>query len=134
MTVKRTDDRLVHKAEALRRRMEQQDLERAEAAARQRAAEQAEIELVTNRRREIYRMSRENPKEGLVTAIALLHKSCTAEREFDTAIQCLLSMVGNVVSYPEDPRFKRLRVNNEHFQDEIGKFEGGIECFIAKFQ
>ena len=31
----------------------------------------------------------------------------------------------------EDARFKKLRVGNEHFQEECGRFMGGVECFLA---
>ncbi|CAN0360387.1 unnamed protein product, partial [Discosporangium mesarthrocarpum] len=37
----------------------------------------------------------------------------------------------NVVSNPEEPRFRRIRRDNEPFQQAVGRFEGGIQILVA---
>ena len=37
----------------------------------------------------------------------------------------------NVASNPEDPRFRRIKRDNENFKRALGRFEGGIQILLS---
>ncbi|KAJ6810006.1 chromatin assembly factor 1 subunit A-B-like [Iris pallida] len=43
------------------------------------------------------------------------------------AFQTLLTYVGNVARNPDEDKFRKIRLNNQTFQDRIGSLQGGIE-------
>lgn len=43
------------------------------------------------------------------------------------AFQTLLAYVGNVARNPDEEKFRKIRLNNQTFQDRVGSLQGGIE-------
>lgn len=43
----------------------------------------------------------------------------------------LAQILRNVASNPEDPRFRRIKRDNENFQRALGRFEGGIQILLS---
>ncbi|KAJ8774226.1 hypothetical protein K2173_009657 [Erythroxylum novogranatense] len=43
------------------------------------------------------------------------------------AFQTLLTYIGNVVKSPNEEKFRKIRLNNQAFQDRVGSLQGGIE-------
>ncbi|XP_022761894.1 UBX domain-containing protein 1-like [Durio zibethinus] len=45
------------------------------------------------------------------------------------AFQTLLTYIGNVARNPDEEKFRKIRLNNQTFQDRVGSLKGGIEFF-----
>ncbi|XP_022734404.1 caldesmon isoform X1 [Durio zibethinus] len=45
------------------------------------------------------------------------------------AFQTLLTYVGNVARNPDEEKFRKIRLNNQTFQDRVGSLRGGVEFF-----
>ncbi|KAL0459919.1 UNVERIFIED_CONTAM: UBX domain-containing protein 6 [Sesamum latifolium] len=58
---------------------------------------------------------------------SLKHQNKDDIAEAMRAFQTLLIYVKNIVSNPEEEKFRKIRLNNPVFQDRVGKFEQGIE-------
>ncbi|KAJ9154002.1 hypothetical protein P3X46_027383 [Hevea brasiliensis] len=43
------------------------------------------------------------------------------------AFQTLLTYIGNVAKNPNEDKYRKIRVNNQTFQDRVGSLKGGIE-------
>ncbi|XP_039020844.1 eukaryotic translation initiation factor 3 subunit A-like [Hibiscus syriacus] len=43
------------------------------------------------------------------------------------AFQTLLTYIGNVARNPDEEKFRRIRLNNQTFQDRVGSLKGGVE-------
>lgn len=51
------------------------------------------------------------------------------------AFQTLLTYIGNVARNPDEEKFRKIRLNNQSFQDRVGSLRGGVEFFeICGFQ
>jgi uncharacterized protein YkwD len=44
------------------------------------------------------------------------------------AIGVLIHCLSNLIEHPDEPKFKRLRLDNEAFRKKLGRFPPGIEC------
>ena len=62
--------------------------------------------------------------------IELLEASCSAA-ELADALQTLHVLCANVVSRPEDPRFRNLRLLNASLQSSVARHAGGVEALLA---
>ncbi|OMO88604.1 hypothetical protein COLO4_20167 [Corchorus olitorius] len=45
------------------------------------------------------------------------------------AFQTLLTYIGNVARNPDEEKFRKIRLNNQAFQDRVGSLKGGVEFF-----
>ncbi|WRX21947.1 PUB domain - like 2 [Theobroma cacao] len=45
------------------------------------------------------------------------------------AFQTLLTYIGNVARNPDEEKFRKIRLNNQTFQDRVGSLKGGVEFF-----
>ncbi|CAM9867456.1 unnamed protein product, partial [Ectocarpus sp. 8 AP-2014] len=112
---------------------------------RQRAAEQEEARLAEDKRR------REREAQELASSVAVgaagvedglrrIDDACGGNpAEKKAAVQALQQaskaadtpILRNVASNPEDPRFRRIKRDNENFQRALGRFEGGIQILLS---
>jgi hypothetical protein len=103
-------------AQAVRREAE----EAREAIRRQQeaavAADRAWIESIPNRR----------TLEGVQTQLRLL-----ADAGGPSAISALQMIFSQIVSHPEEPKFRRIRRDHPRFLEDIGQYNGGKEVLIA---
>eukprot|EP00904_Undaria_pinnatifida_P009674 jgi/Undpi1/5837/HiC_scaffold_2.g01111.m1 len=51
--------------------------------------------------------------------------------EKKAAVEALQQILRNVASNPEDPRYRRIKRDNENFQRALGRFEGGIQILLS---
>ncbi|XP_011089082.1 UBX domain-containing protein 1 [Sesamum indicum] len=58
---------------------------------------------------------------------SLKHQNKDDNAEAMRAFGTLLIYVKNIVSNPEEEKFRKIRLNNPMFQDRVGKFEQGIK-------
>ncbi|KAL0436169.1 UNVERIFIED_CONTAM: hypothetical protein Sradi_0324800 [Sesamum radiatum] len=58
---------------------------------------------------------------------SLKHQNKDDNAEAMRAFQALFICVRNIVSNPEEEKFRKIRLNNPVFQDRVGKFEQGVE-------
>ncbi|CAM9634893.1 unnamed protein product [Scytosiphon promiscuus] len=104
---------------------------------RQLAAEQEEARLAEDKRR------REREAQELTRSVAVgaagvedglrrIDDACGGNpAEKKAAVQALQQILRNVASNPEDPRFRRIKRDNENFQRALGRFEGGIQILLS---
>lgn len=64
--------------------------------------------------------------EYLVFRISVVCKSWLVLFDLRSA-----QILRNVASNPEDPRFRRIKRDNENFQRALGRFEGGIQILLS---
>eukprot|EP00735_Rhodelphis_limneticus_P015015 TRINITY_DN914_c0_g1::TRINITY_DN914_c0_g1_i2::g.15960::m.15960 TRINITY_DN914_c0_g1::TRINITY_DN914_c0_g1_i2::g.15960 ORF type:complete len:415 (+),score=64.53,sp/Q6IP50/UBX1A_XENLA/28.37/3e-07,PUB/PF09409.5/6.5e+02,PUB/PF09409.5/2.4e+03,PUB/PF09409.5/2.8e-19,DZR/PF12773.2/0.04,zf-C2H2_2/PF12756.2/0.14,zf-C2H2_2/PF12756.2/14,UBA/PF00627.26/0.3,UBA/PF00627.26/5.8e+03,UBA/PF00627.26/3.6e+03,zf-C2H2/PF00096.21/73,zf-C2H2/PF00096.21/2.2,GFA/PF04828.9/1.1e+02,GFA/PF04828.9/2.7,Lamp/PF01299.12/1.1e+03,L len=48
-----------------------------------------------------------------------------------TAFQTLFKFVANVVQFPNDEKYRRIRISNDAFQSRVGRLDGGVQ-FLQK--
>jgi len=68
--------------------------------------------------------------QNLVSALAALKQNCSFE-DFCTGARTLLTFVSNVLAFPNDPKYKRVRMGNMRFHNSLGRQPGGVECMVA---
>ncbi|XVF84630.1 hypothetical protein PTKIN_Ptkin17bG0052700 [Pterospermum kingtungense] len=51
------------------------------------------------------------------------------DAKVNRAFQTLLTYVGNVARNPDEEKFRKIRLNNQAFQDRVGSLKGGVEFF-----
>lgn len=60
-----------------------------------------------------------------------LHRTCMTRLADALDFSCWVQILRNVASNPEDPRFRRIKRDNENFQRALGRFEGGIQILLS---
>ena len=126
----------------LQTQKEQEEQQRIAALAKQ----QEEVELA--KRAELLRQERINeaqrikdeetafmnsiPKgqEGIKLQLSKLKNTCNAQ-EYKTAIQSLHTVFSQILSHPEEIKYRKIKRDHAKFMQDIGRHEGGIELFIA---
>ncbi|GAV66168.1 UBA domain-containing protein/PUB domain-containing protein [Cephalotus follicularis] len=58
---------------------------------------------------------------------SLKHNHKDDEAKVKRAFQTLLTYIGNVAKNPDEEKFRKIRLNNQTFQDRVGALKGGIE-------
>eukprot|EP00752_Nemacystus_decipiens_P011045 g9813.t1 len=104
---------------------------------RQRAAEREAARQAEDKRRrelEAQELTRSVAvgAAGVEDGLRRIDDACGGNRtEKKAAVQALQQILRNVASNPEDPRFRRIKRDNENFQRALGRFEGGIQILLS---
>ncbi|CAN0092205.1 unnamed protein product [Pylaiella littoralis] len=104
---------------------------------RQLAAEREEARLAEDKRRrereaQELRGSVAVGAAGVEDGLRRIDDACGGNpAEKKAAVQALQQILRNVASNPEDPRFRRIKRDNENFQRALGRFEGGIQILLS---
>ena len=67
---------------------------------------------------------------SLQDALAMLQAGPSA-RDARDAVQAVHLLCANVVAHPDEPRFRRIRLVNPHFQATLARHAGGLEALLA---
>lgn len=67
---------------------------------------------------------------SLAEAVAVLESNTTL-MQMNEALDCLIVYVTNLLDYPEDERFWKIRISNIHFEERMGCIEGWEEAMNA---
>lgn len=66
----------------------------------------------------------------LASALALLESS-TSGADYNTALSTLLKISSNIISHPQEEKYRRMKKGNAAFQKRLGGKVGGDECMKA---
>jgi len=113
----------------LARRAEIHRLERLEAQRQQEAAEQAAKDAALAAE-QAWIDSIAKGEDGMREQLIVLKQSCSIA-QYKNAIKALHTLFRQIVSRPEEAKFRVIRLNHEKFLEDIGQFKGGQEFFIA---
>lgn len=64
----------------------------------------------------------------LAEALDKVKSSCSTNDEFTIASRTLLAYMKNIVLHSSEDKYRRIRVNNAHFQNKLASKDGGMEC------
>lgn len=131
-------ERKAEEAARLAEKKEQEEIaQRAEETRRARQeAEQARLEQEQLAREEAERADREwvqsiaKGTEGVRQQLATLRERTTLE-EYGAAMNALHTLFSQIVSHPEEVKFRRVRRDHARFHQDIGRHVGGRELLIA---
>lgn len=104
----------------------------AEAEERRRVAERLERIAAGEAGADPRRGAAAAPRLGLslTDALAALAAACEPA-ELASAVQALHLLCSNALAYPEDARFRGVRLLNETFQQAVARHAGGVEVLLA---
>eukprot|EP01012_Entosiphon_sulcatum_P052535 TRINITY_DN72198_c0_g1_i1.p1 TRINITY_DN72198_c0_g1~~TRINITY_DN72198_c0_g1_i1.p1 ORF type:complete len:331 (+),score=93.42 TRINITY_DN72198_c0_g1_i1:28-1020(+) len=123
--VKRIAEEEARKVEEERRL----EIERALERQRQIEAELFAQELQRRERLAAY-LAANSPDEILLDSVKTL-KAGTNSKQFEVVLRALQGCLANVVSYPDEDQFKRIRKANPSFHEEIAQYEGAVGVLFA---
>eukprot|EP01083_Nonionella_stella_P173993 601940_1 len=135
----RAREKAREEAEAKRRARAVDKIEAREAAARaereqKEAEERAEYERERAEREEEEAAERKRMDEaefmGIDDALEILESSCS-EREYAVGVKALSDLAENIATEPSDPKFRRIKKQNEAVQADLTRHIGGMECLVA---
>ncbi|XP_072946323.1 UBX domain-containing protein 6 [Epargyreus clarus] len=62
----------------------------------------------------------------------LIIQSCNSNREkVDTCVETLCKYLENIVTYPEEEKYRKIRMSNRAFRDRVQPLEGAMELLLA---
>ncbi|XP_045506943.1 UBX domain-containing protein 6 [Colias croceus] len=62
----------------------------------------------------------------------LIIQSCNNNREkIDTCVETLCKYLENIVTYPEEEKYQKIRMSNRAFTDRVQPIEGAVELLLA---
>merc|ERR1712166_54333 len=94
----------------------------------QREQRRAERDALEQRRAKLLMLP---PAAAIRVAVTQLHQTCGNIADFTAAVRTLLSLVANCVSSPDEPSYRRLRIQNANFQQEFARFDWAVECLMT---
>ena len=94
----------------------------------QREQRRAERDALEQRRAKLLMLP---PAAAIRVAVTELHQTCGNIADFTAAVRTLLSLVANCVSSPDEPSYRRLRIQNANFQQEFARFDWAVECLMT---
>jgi UBX domain-containing protein 6 len=71
----------------------------------------------------LYGMLKEEPAEASIIMIWSLN----SQEKIDQAVPILLKYVNNIITSPDEAKYRRIRTSNKVFTDKIACLKGGIE-------
>jgi thioredoxin 1 len=66
---------------------------------------------------------------SLAQALSKVKAGCSFD-QFLIASKTLAAYVGNIVNNPSEPKYRRIKLSNQNFQNKLGRLAGGKECLI----
>jgi len=131
--------------EAQKKAQEEEERKKEEAELALRAEEARKLRIENERRAEeeareadrAFVASVPRGGDGVRAQIGLIREACrsntdgSGEKEWNTAIGALHTIFTQIMSRPEEPKFRRIRRDHPKFLEDVGRHPGGKEIFIA---
>merc|ERR1712151_416263 len=122
---KEEEERLIQIAQK-----EKEELELAKRAEELREARNKEIKRIKDNERN-YINSILKGEKGIKIQLQKLKQSISDKVEYKIAIQSLHTVYSQILAYPEEIKYRKIRRDHPKFAQDIGRHDGGVELFIA---
>eukprot|EP00045_Choanoeca_perplexa_P011497 m.122442 g.122442 ORF g.122442 m.122442 type:complete len:233 (-) comp15652_c0_seq3:2416-3114(-) len=74
--------------------------------------------------------SKDELVQGVMAGLSKVKETATPE-EFNLAMKTIATLIGNLCAHPEDPKYKRIRVENPSLKQRLFRFEGAHDALRA---